>query len=175
MLKIILEVLPLLLFFSSYNIKGIIFATSVLIISTLVSLVVIYMVEKKISYTSIFSALLLSIFGGLSIFSGDSVFIKVKPTILNTLFATILFVSAFLNKNIIKYVMADMITMEPKAWKILTIRFGGLFTFLAILNEIMWRNFSEKFWVNFKVFGILPITIIFVLLQLSFIKKNTKI
>ena len=111
------------------------------------------------------------IFGGLTIFLKDPVFIKLKPTIVYLLFSILLFLGLVLKKNILKIYLSTLIKLNDTGWNILTRRWGIFFILMAILNEVIWRNFSTDFWVSFKLFGFLPITIIFTLLQQNIIKK----
>lgn len=120
------------------------------------------------------SAIILGIFGGLTLISGDDLFIKIKPTLINLLFATLLFYGYFSKRPLIKHLFGESLKMEDKIWIVLSLRWGLFFVFLAILNEAIWRNFSTDFWVNFKVFGVFPISMIFTLSQVPFMVKNIK-
>ena len=104
-------------------------------------------------------------------FFNDSTFIKLKPTIVYLLFSTLLFLGLILNKNFLKIYLSNLIKLNDTGWNILSKRWGIFFLLMAILNEIIWRNFSTDFWVSFKVFGFLPITIIFTILQKDLIQK----
>jgi intracellular septation protein len=116
----------------------------------------------------LFSAIILGIFGSITIFSGNEIFIKMKPTLLNLLFALILFFGYFFKKPFLKYIFASKVELSEEAWILLSKRWGLFFIFLAVLNEIIWRNFTTDFWVKFKVFGILIISLIFTLTQLPY-------
>ena len=111
------------------------------------------------------------IFGGLTIYFDNEVFFKMKPTIINILFAVILYGGVIIKKPLLKYLLGAAIKLEEEGWSILTKRWISFFIALAILNEIIWRTQSTDIWVNFKVFGILPITFIFTLSQFPLIKK----
>jgi intracellular septation protein len=117
------------------------------------------------------SALIILIFGGLTIYFDNEVFFKMKPTIINLLFALILYGGVIVKKSLLKYLLGAAIKLEDEGWKILTQRWISFFIALAILNEIVWRTQSTDIWVNFKVFGILPITFIFTMTQFPLIKK----
>jgi intracellular septation protein len=111
------------------------------------------------------------LFGGLTIYFDNDVFFKMKPTIINVLFAVILYGGILINKPLLKYLLGAALKLEEAGWKILTQRWVGFFIALAVLNEIVWRTQSTDVWVNFKVFGILPITFIFTMTQFPLIKK----
>ena len=116
-------------------------------------------------------AAIILIFGGLSIFFNNEIFFKMKPTIINLLFAGVLYGGIILNKPLLRYLLGAALKLQDEGWEILTKRWIGFFIALAILNEIIWRTQTTDIWVNFKVFGILPITFIFTLTQFSTIKK----
>ena len=116
-------------------------------------------------------ALIILIFGGLTIYFDNKIFFKMKPTIINLLFALILYGGVIVKKPLLKFLLGAAIKLEDEGWKILTQRWISFFIALAILNEIVWRTQSTNIWVNFKVFGILPITFIFTMTQFPLIKK----
>ena len=116
-------------------------------------------------------AAIVLLFGGLTIYFDNDVFFKMKPTIINVLFAVILYGGILINKPLLKYLLGAALKLEEAGWKILTQRWIGFFIALAVLNEIVWRTQSTDVWVNFKVFGILPITFIFTMTQFPLIKK----
>ncbi len=146
-----------------------------LILATLVATGILYFFEKKIPIIPIISAVLVTVFGGLSLYFNDKTFFYIKPTIVNILFAMILFIgSFFLKKNLLKSLLETSLKLEEKGWEILNQRWIIFFIFLAILNEVVWRTQSEDFWVKFKVFGIIPITLIFTIFQISLINKYKK-
>jgi len=144
-----------------------------LIIATIVSVVLIYWLEKKIPMIPILGAILVSVFGGLTVISDNKIFFYMKPTIINLLLASILiFGKIILKKNLLKNLLQSSIQMTDDGWKELNDRWIYFFVFLAILNELIWRTQSENFWVQFKVFGIIPVTLVFAILQVSLIKKH---
>ena len=116
-------------------------------------------------------AVIILVFGGLTIYFNNEVFFKMKPTIINLLFAGILYGGIVLKKPLLRYLLGAALKLQDEGWSILTKRWIGFFIALAILNEIIWRTQSTDIWVNFKVFGILPITFIFTITQFSVIKK----
>ena len=168
---------PLLAFFIIYykNDKDLVSAIPALIIATLIAICVIYMLEKRIPILPLMGAVLVCLFGGLTIFFDNPIFIYLKPTIINLIFAFALFFGkVVLNKNFLKKLFESSIKLEEAGWDKLIIRWVGFFIFLAILNEAVWRTQTEEFWINFKVWGILPITFIFTAFQLPLIQKYKK-
>ena len=140
-------------------------------IATIIAVLFSYIMEKKIPVMPTVGALIILIFGGLTIYFDNEVFFKMKPTIINLLFALILYGGLIVKKSLLKFLLGAAIKLEDEGWKILTQRWISFFIALAILNEIIWRTQSTDIWVNFKVFGILPITFIFTMTQFPLIKK----
>ena len=171
LIKSLIEIIPLILFFVANAKYGIILATKVFVVTTIIALVVSYMYYKKVSTLLLITSFLVLIFGGLTIFFKDPTFIKLKPTIVYILFSTFLFLGLALKKNFLKIYLSSLIKLNDVGWNTLTIRWGIFFVVMAILNEIIWRNFSTDFWVSFKLFGFLPLTIIFTILQQNLIKN----
>jgi intracellular septation protein len=171
-MKFLLDVIPIVIFFFFYKFFNLTYATAAIIVTSILSLLITYVLERRISFMALFSCLLLSFFGGLTIFSGNSVFIKIKPTIINLLFSAILLIGVYYKKGFIKSILGSSFKLDEKIWIIISFRWGIFFLFLAMLNEIIWRNFSEGFWVNFKVFGLSSLMMVFLITQLSFISKN---
>ena len=168
---------PLLAFFIIYykNDKDLVSAIPALIIATLIAICVIYMLEKRIPVLPLMGAVLVCLFGGLTIFFDNPIFIYLKPTIINLIFAFALFFGkVVLNKNFLKKLFESSIKLEEAGWDKLIIRWVGFFIFLAMLNEAVWRTQTEEFWINFKVWGILPITFVFTAFQLPLIQKYKK-
>ena len=168
---------PVLAFFIIYykNDKDLVSAIPALIIATLIAICVIYMLEKRIPILPLMGAILVCLFGGLTIFFDNPIFIYLKPTIINLIFAFALFFGkVVLNKNFLKKLFESSIKLEEAGWDKLIIRWIGFFIFLAILNEAVWRTQTEEFWINFKVWGILPITFVFTAFQLPLVQKYKK-
>ena len=173
-LKFITDFGPLLIFFTIYYKSGnnLSIAIPPLIISTLIAVAIMYFVEKKIPYVPLIGAIVISLFGGLTLYFDNPIFIYMKPTIVNIIFAGILIVSnIYFNKNFLKLFLQTAFQLNNEGWKKLNFRWAYFFIFLAILNEIVWRTQPETTWVNFKVWGMLPITIIFTAMQLPLINK----
>lgn len=171
-LKFIADFGPLLIFFIYYKKFGMTEAILPLIIATIVATGILYFVEKKIPKVPIISAVIVSLFGGLTLYFDNKIFFYMKPTIVNLLFAFVLFFgSFFLKKNLLKSLLESSIQLEEMGWELLNKRWMIFFILLAFLNEIVWRTQTEDFWVKFKVFGIIPITFIFMMFQINLIKK----
>ena len=173
-IKFIADFGPLLIFFTIYfngenDLKT---AIPPFVIATLIALVVIYFLEKKISMVPLTSGILITLFGGLTIYFDNKVFFYMKPTIINLLFAGILFFGKYVTKKpLLKIFFQNALNLEDEGWKKLSYRWILFFIFIAILNEIVWRTQSETFWVNFKVWGLLPITFLFTASQFPLINK----
>ena len=176
-IKFVTDFGPLLAFFIIYyrNDKDLVSAIPALIIATLIAVCVIYLLEKRIPILPLIGAILVCLFGGLTIFFDNPVFIYLKPTIINLIFAFALFFGkVVLNKNFLKKLFESSIKLEEAGWDKLIIRWVSFFIFLALLNEAVWRTQTEEFWINFKVWGILPITFVFTAFQLPLIQKYKK-
>ena len=173
-LKFITDFGPLLIFFTIYYKSGNNLSAAIppLIIATLIAVTIMYFVEKKIHYVPLIGAIVISLFGGLTLYFDNPIFIYMKPTIVNIIFAVILIVSnIYFNKNFLKLFLQTAFQLNDEGWKKLNFRWAYFFIFLAILNEIVWRTQPEATWVNFKVWGMLPITIIFTGMQMPLINK----
>ena len=175
LLKFITDFGPLLIFFFFYydSNKDLKVAIPPFIIATIISLVVVWFLEKKIPMVPLLGGVLITFFGGLTIYFDNPVFIYIKPTIINLLFGlALLFGKYFTNEPILKKMLGKSIALTNEGWEILNRRWMLFFFALAILNELVWRTQSEEFWVNFKVWGLLPITFIFTAFQVSIITKH---
>jgi len=169
--KLLIDIGPLAVFFIFYTRGDLKSAIIPLMIATIVAVLFSYIMEKKIPIMPTVGAFIILIFGGLTIYFDNEVFFKMKPTIINLLFALILYGGVIVKKPLLKLLLGAAIKLEDEGWKILTQRWISFFIALAILNEIVWRTQSTEIWVNFKVFGILPITFIFTMTQFPLIKK----
>ena len=174
-LKFLTDFGPLAIFFFYYynNDKNLSIAIPPLIVATLVALLIVWLFEKKIPMVPLISGILITFFGGLTIYFNDPRFIYMKPTIINILFALTLFFGKYFTKEpILKKIMGKSIALTNIGWELLNKRWMVFFLFLALLNECIWRTQTEEFWVNFKVWGMLPITLIFTIFQVSLINKH---
>ena len=174
LLKFITDFGPLLIFFTVYYKSGnnLSIAIPPLIIATLIAVLISYIVEKKIPYLPLVGGIIISIFGGLTLYFNNPVFLYMKPTIINIIFAiALIFGKVFLNKNFLKFFFNNAIQMNEIGWDKLNYRWIIFFIFLALLNELVWRTQTEVIWVNFKVWGILPLTFVFTAFQIPLINK----
>ena len=165
---------PLLIFFVIYfndenDLKA---AIPPFIIATLIALIVVYFLERRIPMVPLTSGILITFFGGLTLYFDNKIFFYMKPTIINILFAGALFFGKYFSKKpLLKIFFGSALNLENEGWKILNNRWIAFFIFVAILNEIDWRTQTEAFWVNFKVWGLLPISFIFAASQITLINK----
>ena len=164
-LRLALELGPSLLFFLTYWKADMYAAIGVFMVATAIAMGVSYALTRRISPMSIVSAFIVFVFGGLTLYLHDETFFKMKPTIIYGLFAAILGGGLLFGRSFIAILFNQMFNLTPKGWRILTMRWALFFLGMAALNEIVWRTQTEDFWVNFKVFGIMPITVLFALAQ----------
>jgi len=169
--KLLIDIGPLAIFFIFYTKSGLQASILPFMIATVIAVIFSYILEKKIPIMPTVGATIVLIFGGLTIYFDNEIFFKMKPTIINLLFAVILYGGVIIKKPLLKFLLGAALKLQDEGWKILTQRWIGFFIALAILNEIIWRTQSTDIWVNFKVFGILPITFIFTITQFALIKK----
>jgi intracellular septation protein len=170
--KMALELGPLVLFFAAYSKLGIFAATAVLMACVLVTLGVSYAMLRRIPIMPLVTAVIVLIFGSLTLFFHDETLIKIKPTALYLLFGAALFVGLALKKPLLKILFDGALHVTEEGWRILTWRWGFFFIALAILNEIVWRTQSTDLWVKFKTFGFLPLTLLFALAQTPLIMRT---
>tara|TARA_Y100000996_G_C22343689_1_gene569782 strand:+ start:13 stop:558 length:546 start_codon:yes stop_codon:yes gene_type:complete len=174
-LKFVADFGPLLIFFTIYYKSGnnLSIAIPPLIIATIIAVVVIYLLERKIPYIPLMGGVIITLFGGLTLYFDNPVFLYMKPTIINILFAlALIFGKLFFNKNFLKFFFKTAFNLDELGWNKLNTRWAYFFIFLAVLNELIWRTQPETTWVNFKVWGILPITFLFTAFQLPLINKH---
>lgn len=170
--KLLIDIGPLAVFFIFYTRSGLQASILPLMIATVIAVLFSYILEKKIPIMPTVGAGIVLIFGGLTIYFDNEVFIKMKPTIINLIFAIILYGGMLVKKPLLKILLGAALRLEEEGWRILTYRWIGFFIALAVLNEVVWRTQTTDIWVNFKVFGILPITFIFTMTQFPLIKKH---
>ena len=173
-IKFLTDFGPLLIFFVIYFSYGqnLMLAIPPFVIATLIALVVVYFLEKKIPIVPLTSGILITLFGGLTLYFNNKVFFYMKPTIINLLFAGVLFFGKYITeKPLLKIVFQNTFNLKDEGSRKLNYHWILFFIFIAILNEIVWRTQSEAFWVNFKVWGLLPITFLFTASQFPLINK----
>lgn len=173
--KFLIEVGPLGVFFFANNRFDIFTATAAFMVAVTISLAANYALERRLPAMPLVTGVFVLVMGGLTLYLQDDLFIKIKPTITNLLFAGILLGGLAWGKLFLRYVFGAAFRLEDAGWRILTIRWSLFFVFLAIVNEIVWRTFDTDTWVNFKVFGIMPLTFIFALAQLPVVKRHGSI
>ena len=172
--KFVTDFGPLLVFFTFYykNGKNLEIAIPPFILATLIALAIVWRIEKKVPMVPLLGGILITLFGGLTIYFKNPIFIYMKPTIINILFGLgLIFGRYFTKEPVLKKLMGKSISLTNEGWEILNRRWIYFFFALAILNELVWRTQSEEFWVNFKVWGLLPITFIFTGFQIGLINK----
>jgi len=171
LLKMGIDLAPLLVFFAAYMTLGIYWATGALMGATVVSMIASWIMLGHISATLVVTTALVVGFGALTLSFDDPRFIKMKPTIVNLLFAGFLFGGLLLKRPVLQYILGEALRLTDVGWRKLTVRWAFFFLAMAALNEVVWRNFSEATWASFKVFGILPLTLGFAVLQLGLMRR----
>ena len=142
------------------------------VVATLIALIIVYILEKKIPMMPLTSGVIITLFGGLTLYFDNKIFFYMKPTIVNLIFAVVLYFGKYFTKKpLLKILFQNALKLQDEGWKKLNFRWICFFIFVAILNEIVWRTQSEVFWVNFKVWGLLPISFLFVAMQVPLINK----
>ena len=172
LVKLSLEMGPLVVFFIANAKYGIFPATAALMVGVVVALVASWFLTRHIPVMPLVTAVMVLLFGGLTLIFQDETFIKLKPTIVNILFGVALLGALGFGKPLLPIVLDSAINLTEKGWRILTLRWGLFFFFLAGLNELVWRTQTTEFWAGFKVFGTMPITMLFALSQLPLILKH---
>jgi intracellular septation protein len=170
-IKLILELGPLLAFFLTYSLFGIFPATAVIMFATILSLIASKLIMKKLPIMPMVSGVLVMVFGGLTLYLHDATFIKMKLTIIYMIFAVALGGGLMFGQSLIKVVLGETIQLQEEGWRKLTLRWAFFFLTIAVMNEIVWRNVPEAWWVNFKTFGVLPLTVLFMMAQFGLLQK----
>lgn len=163
---------PLAAFFVTYVAAGFMEAVAVIVVATLLALGVSWVLARRVPVMSVVAGVLVAVFGGLTLLTGDETFYKMKPTIIQALMAAVLLGGLAMNKPLLKPVMGAAWKMDEEGWRRLTFRFGLFFAAMAVLNEVVWRTQSTDVWVSFKVFGILVLTFGFVLSQMPLMTRH---
>ena len=163
---------PIAAFFAAYYGYGLMMATATIMVTTVIGIAASWYYDRKIPKVPLITAIVVMVFGGLTLYLNDETFIKMKPTIIQSIFAMILLVGLFVFKRpLIKPIMGKAWNMTDEGWHILTFRFGLYFIGMAVLNEIVWRTQSTDFWVNFKLFGSMGLMVLFIFSQYPIIQK----
>ena len=171
LMKLLLEAGPLVVFFVTNSYAKIFWATGAFMVATTIALIVSRVVFKRIPLMPLVGGVFVLGFGAVTLLLQDEFYIKIKPTVVNLVFASILFGGLLMGQSLLKYLFAEVFHLQERGWRIFTFRWACFFVFLAILNEIIWRSFSTDFWAGFKLFGVMPITMAFAISQLGLIKK----
>ncbi len=171
LLKLALDLGPLALFFFANTRYGIFVATATFMVAVLAALAVSFAMTRQLPIMPVLTAVIVVVFGGLTLILHDATFIKVKPTIIYALFGAILIGGLIFKKPLLGVVFDSMFDLTDEGWRKLTLRWAIFFLVLAVLNEIVWRNTSTNVWVDFKVFGVTPLTLIFGALQVPLLKR----
>ncbi len=171
-LKIVIEFGPLAMFFLANYKFGIFAATGTFMVATVISLILSKILLGKIAVIPLITGVFVLIFGTLTLYLGDETFIKLKPTIINCMFGAILFGGLLFNRPLLKPLLGEAILLDDMGWIKMTRRWGAFFFFMAMLNEFVWRSFSTDVWVNFKVFAIMPLTMIFAAIQIYLLQNH---
>ena len=170
--RLLLDLGPLLVFFAGFKYLGIFGATAAFMAAVLIALAAGWILEKRLSPMPIVTAVLVMVFGGLTLYLKNDIFIKMKPTVLYAFFGVTLIGGLGFNRLFIKYVFAQAFELDESGWRQLTWRWGLFFLALAVVNEVVWRNASTADWVSFKVWGIIPLIFLFALAQTPFVMKH---
>jgi intracellular septation protein len=173
-LRLALEAGPLLVFFLANNVYGVMVGTAVLVAATVFALALSWRLERRLAVMPVVGCFFVLVFGGLTLIFDDATFIKLKPTIVNLLFAAVLLGGLAIGRTPIALVLGQAFQLDDAGWRKLSLRWGLFFIVLAALNEFVWRSFPTETWVNFKVFGILPLSIVFGMAQIPLIQKHRR-
>ena len=169
--KLALELGPLVVFFIANARADIFVATAWFMGAMVVSLLLSWLILKKVAVMPLVTGVVVLVFGGLTLWLQDDTFIKIKPTITNVLFGSVLLGGLLFGQSLLKYVFGEVYKLRPEGWWRLTLNWGIFFFVLAVINEVLWRNFSTEIWIAFKVWGVMPLTVLFSMSQLPLLSK----
>ena len=169
--KLATELGPLMVFFIANAKFNLFVATGAFMVAVIAAMIASYAVTRHVPMMAIVTAVIVIVFGTLTLVLHDETFIKVKPTIVYTLFAAILGGGLLFGRSFIAVMFDQMFNLTPRGWRILTLRWALFFFGMAILNEAIWRTQSTDFWVGFKAFGVVPLTMLFAITQMPLIKR----
>ncbi|MGH1419608.1 MAG: septation protein A [Hyphomicrobiaceae bacterium] len=170
-LKLLVEMGPLVVFFTVNAYFGLFYGTATFMVAIVMSLIASKMIFGHIPVMPLVTAAFVLVLGGFTLWLQNEVFIKIKPTIVNTFFAVVLTAGMVTGRALLKYVFGEVFALTEEGWRKLTWRWIGFFLFLALLNEFIWRTQTTDFWVSFKVFGIMPLTLVFGAAQIGLLKR----
>lgn len=171
-LKPIVDYGPLVAFFAAYWLGDLFTATAAIMVATIIAIILSFAIERRIPIMPVVTAVIVMVFGGLTLWLNDERYIKMKPTLVQALFALVLFGGLLMRRPLLKPLMQSAWQLTDRGWTILTTRFAIFFAVMAVVNEIVWRNTSTDVWVNFKIFGILLLTFVFTAFQVPLITRH---
>lgn len=174
LLKLFLEMGPLVLFFIIYSKVDLRTAIISFIPATVAALVAYYALQRKVPVMPLVSGAIVVVFGGLTLFFDNDHFFKMKPTIVSAVFGVVLIYGYISGRPLLKTVLDSAFNLDDAGWHKLTLRWAVYFFFMAALNEVVWRNFSESTWVSFKVFGLTALTVVFAMVQTPLLMRHEK-
>jgi intracellular septation protein len=172
LVRLLTEAGPLAAFFIANSQAGIMTGTAVFMVAITIALAVSWRLERRVPIMPVVGAGFVLIFGGLTLWLQNDLFIKIKPTLVNLLFAAVLFIAHLTHRNVMKRLLGTVLALSDQGWRTLSIRWAWFFLLLAVVNEIVWRSMDTDAWVNFKVFGIMPLTLLFSALQTPLIMRH---
>lgn len=170
--KLATELGPLLVFFAANAKFGLFVATAAFMVAIVAAMIASYAVTRHIPLMALVTAVIVIVFGTLTLVLHDETFIKVKPTIIYALFAAVLGCGLLFGRSFIAIMFDQVFNLTPRGWRLLTLRWALFFAAMAVLNEFVWRTQSTDFWVNFKVFGAVPLTMIFAMMQMPLTRRH---
>jgi intracellular septation protein len=174
LLRLAIELGPLLVFFFANARWGIFTGTAAFMAAIVASFAASLWIERRVPAMPLVTAIVVLVFGGLTLFLHDELFIKLKPTIIYGLFAAVLALGLAMRRNFLQIVLGSMLQVDERGWRVLTVRWAVFFVAMAIVNEIVWRNFSTDAWVSFKLFGFLPLTLAFSMAQVPLLSRHAR-
>ena len=172
LVKMLLEIGPLVVFFLVNSYRGVFWGTAAFMIATVIALVASKLLVGRIPIMPLLSGFFVLVFGGLTLLLHDDLFIKMKPTIVNSLFATILFGGLWYGQALLKYLFGEVFHLTEQGCRVLTYRWACFFVVLAVVNEVVWRSTTTEFWISFKIWGIMPLTMAFAIAQIGLLKRH---
>ena len=170
--RTVVDFAPLLLFFIAYKLFDLYVATATVMVAAVAAAVLGYWFDRKLHPVPLATAVIVLVFGGLTLYLNNDTFIKMKPTMIYALFSAVLLGGLIFNRPFVKYIFQAAVTMPEGSWRVLTWRFGTFFACMAVLNELIWRNFSSDVWVYFHSFGAIGLTILFFFSQVPFLLRH---
>jgi intracellular septation protein len=168
----VVDFAPLLLFFVAYRLFDLYAATATVMAAAVGAAVLGYWFDRELHPVPVATAIIVLIFGGLTLYLNNETFIKMKPTMIYALFGAVLLGGLYFNRPFVKYVLGTAVVLKDGSWRVLTWRFGIFFLVMAAINELIWRNFSNDIWVTFHVFGAVALTFLFSMSQVPFLLKH---